>query len=104
MADITGPLTQRFDLGRFVDHLLEDYEQLRQGVISIPEARARADSARQVLRGVRQYVELAKHLERAAPVLPAPREPDEEGNGRTGDGGPQIIPPPRAKRRRTRDL
>lgn len=97
MPDVTGHLTQRFDLGRFVDHLLEDYEQLRQGAISIPEARARADSARQVLRGIRQYVELAKHLERGAPVLPAPpKEP--EGTE------PDIIPPGRAKRRRTRDL
>jgi len=102
--ELIGPLTERFDLGRFVDHLLEDYELLRAGKITIPVARARADSARQVLRGVRQFMELTKQLEMATPVLPAPREPDEEGTGRTGDGGPQIIPPPRAKRRRTRDL
>lgn len=60
-ADV-GPLTERFDLMKFTDGLIGDLQRLRNGEISVQDARARAELARQVLRSVALVVTAQKFL------------------------------------------
>lgn len=62
----SGPMTARFDLLQFTDDLISDLSKLRQGKISIRDARARAELARQVLRSVHYVVSAQKFIERNA--------------------------------------
>ncbi len=67
-----GPMTARFDLLTFTDDLIGDLRDLRQGKISVRDARARAEIARQVLRAVHYVVSAQKFIEQQAlPVPPA---------------------------------
>jgi hypothetical protein len=68
-----GPMTARFDLLTFTDGLIGDLQALRRGKISVRDARARAELARQVLRAVHYVVTAQKFLESNAQVLPAPK-------------------------------
>lgn len=76
-ADIKedGPMTQRFDLLTFTDGLIKDLAELRLGKISVRDARARAELARQVLRSVHYVVSAQKFIEQQAlsvpPAMPA---------------------------------
>jgi hypothetical protein len=71
----SAPLSERFNLAKFTDDLVGDLKALRQGKITVREARARADLAKQVLRSVHYVVTAQKYLaENATPALP---------NGRT---------------------
>ena len=65
-----GPLTQRFNLMSFTDGLIEDLDALRSGKISVREAMARANLAKQVLRGVHYVVTAQKFLSDNARRLP----------------------------------
>lgn len=86
-TELTGPLTQRFNLGDFTDSLIDDLNQLRAAKISIRDAQARAQLARQVLRSVHYFVIAQKFLEQTTPLLPA----------QNADGSP-VEPSASAKR------
>ena len=71
MANIkeTGPLTDRFNLMDFTDSLILDLQSLRAGKISIKDAMARAEIAKQVLRSVGFVVSAQKYLsDNAKPI------------------------------------
>ena len=65
------PLADQLDLKRVIGGLIGDLDDLRAGTISVRDARARADLAREILRGVRLIVEAQKFL--SGQALPAPR-------------------------------
>lgn len=65
-----GPLTQRFNLMSFTDGLIEDLDALRSGKISVRDAMARANLAKQVLRSVHYVVTAQKFLSDNARKLP----------------------------------
>ncbi len=65
----TSPVADRFDLDRVIVGLVKDLEDLRAGRISVDDARARADLAKQVMNGVRTVVNAQRYLEgRARPI------------------------------------
>jgi len=65
-------LAERLDLGTFIGGLVTDLKMLREGKISVRDAHARAELARQVLRGVHYVVNAQKYLEgRALPTQPS---------------------------------
>lgn len=66
-----GPLTQRFNLMSFTDDLIADLAALRAGQITVREARARADLAKQVLRAVHYVVTAQKFIEGRAKQIGA---------------------------------
>lgn len=66
---IPSSLAEQFDLRSFVGGLVSDLKELRAGKISVRDAHARAELARQVLRGVHYVVTAQKFLE--ARALPA---------------------------------
>jgi hypothetical protein len=76
-----GPMTERFDLLSFTDGLIGDLRDLRKGKISVRDARARAEIARQVLRAVHYVVTAQKYIEQNALPVPTgrPTEPKSEG-------------------------
>lgn len=67
-----GPMTARFDLLQFTDDLIGDLTELRKGKISVKDARARAELARQVLRAVHYVVSAQKFLEQKALPVAGP--------------------------------
>ena len=71
MDDGSQTLTERLDLATLIAGLMGDLKELRSGAISVREAHARAELARQILRGVHYVVTAQKYLEGRA--LPAPR-------------------------------
>lgn len=71
MDDGSQTLTERLDLATLIAGLMGDLKELRSGGISVREAHARAELARQILRGVHYVVTAQKYLEGRA--LPAPR-------------------------------
>jgi hypothetical protein len=73
-----GSASERFNLPIFVDRLIVDLELLRAGKISIREAKARAELAKQVLRGVHYVVTAQKYLEGQAKEIPPYKGPTVE--------------------------
>lgn len=72
MARDTGPsLTDRFSLDAVIIGLAMDLQQLRDGQITIADAQARANLAKQYFNGVRVVVNARKFLEGAARELPS---------------------------------
>lgn len=63
-------LADRLSLDGLIAGLIDDLRDLRAGKISIREAHARAELARQILRGVHYVVTAQKYLEGRA--LPSP--------------------------------
>ena len=63
-------LAERLDLATLIAGLIGDLKSLRAGQISVREAHARAELARQILRGVHYVVTAQKYLEGRA--LPSP--------------------------------
>lgn len=47
-----APLTDRFNLMSFTDELIDDLKKLRKNEISVHEAHARANLAKQILKAV----------------------------------------------------
>jgi hypothetical protein len=66
-----GPMTERFNLATFTEELIGDLKLLRAGKISVRDARARADLAKQVLRAVHYVVTAQKFLADNAKQIPA---------------------------------
>lgn len=64
-------LSERLDLATLIAGLIGDLKDLRAGKISNRDAHARAELARQVLRGVHYVVTAQKYLDGRA--LPAPK-------------------------------
>lgn len=69
-----GPLTERFNLMEFTDSLIGDLEALRAGKISVRDAMARAEIAKQVLRSVGFVVTAQKFLSERAQLVPPTNE------------------------------
>lgn len=74
MPEGTKLLTERFDLSDLINGLVSDLRALRGGTITVREAHARAELARQILRGVHYVVTAQKFLEGRA--LPMPEAAD----------------------------
>ena len=74
MPDQEQSLADRLNLSDLIAGLIGDLRQLRAGTISVREAHARAELARQILRGVHYVVVAQKFLEGRA--LPAPNKPE----------------------------
>lgn len=70
--EVTTALSERFNLAGFTDSLLNDLALLRTGKISIRDAKARADLAKQVLRAVHYVVTAQRFLSDNAKQLPSP--------------------------------
>lgn len=73
-----GSISERFNLLGFTDSLITDLELLRAGKISLREAKARAELAKQVLRSVHYIVTAQKFLEGQATRVPQRRIKDIE--------------------------
>ena len=75
-AEETSPqsLVERFDLADLISGLAADLRDLREGRLSVRDAHARAELARQILRGVHYVVTAQKYLE--GRMLPAPVKTD----------------------------
>lgn len=67
-------LSERLDLQDLIGGLVGDLRALREGKISVREAHARAELARQILRGVHYVVVAQKYLEDRARALPSSPE------------------------------
>lgn len=67
-----APLSERFNLSTFTNDLIGDLKALRAGKISVRDARARAELARQVLRAVHYVVTAERYLGDHAHQIPAP--------------------------------
>ncbi len=62
-------MSERFNLTSFTDDLINDLHLLRNGKISVRDAHARAELARQVLRAVHYVVIAQRYLvDRALPI------------------------------------
>lgn len=69
-ASAPDTLSERLNLSDLISGLVGDLKDLRDGKISVREAHARAELARQILRGVHYVVQTQKFLESRA--LPTP--------------------------------
>lgn len=72
--DDPDSLAGRLNLGGLITGLMSDLTELRAGKISVRDAHARAELARQILRGVHYVVQAQKFLE--GQVLPPPKPGD----------------------------
>lgn len=64
-----APLAERFRLEDVILGLSSDLDALRAGVISVEDARVRAELAKQVMNGVRMVINAQKFLEQRATVV-----------------------------------
>lgn len=71
-ADV-GPLTKQFNLLEFTRALITDLQALRAGKISVPDARARAELAKQVLKTIAISLSAQKFLAASAQPVDAKR-------------------------------
>lgn len=62
----TAPMTDRFKLDDLINGLAGDLTDLRAGRISVRDAKARAELAKQILRGVHYVVTAQKFLSDSA--------------------------------------
>lgn len=70
-----SPISDRFRLDDIVTGLAGDLDDLRAGRISVQDAQARANLARQIMNGVRMVIAAQKFLEaNLPPALPATTE------------------------------
>lgn len=70
-----APLTERFNLMDFTDKLIDDLNLLRDGKISVHEAHARANLAKQILKAVHYTIVAQKFMiEQATAVTKAPKK------------------------------
>jgi hypothetical protein len=82
-------LSERLDLPQIIKGLAADLRNLREGTISVRDARARADLARELLRAVRLVVEAQRYIEGQA--LPAPSGADLKASSGMRRGGRKTI-------------
>lgn len=64
-----SPLGERFSLDAVIDGLALDLADLRAGKISLEDARARADLAKQIFNGIRLVINGRRMLEREAKMI-----------------------------------
>lgn len=57
-----APLTDRFNLMAFTDELIDDLKALRENKISVNEAHARANLAKQILKAVHYTIVAQKFM------------------------------------------
>jgi len=67
-----APITDRFNLMDFTDSLINDLKLLREGEISIHEAHARANLAKQVLKSVHYTIVAQKFMIEQAQLAEKP--------------------------------
>jgi hypothetical protein len=68
------PLAEKFSLADIINGLSDDLKARRAGSITIEDARVRAEMAKQIICGVRLYVQAQKMLEgQLKPALPSKR-------------------------------
>lgn len=85
-----GSLGERFSLDEVVAGLAFDLQELRAGRITVAQAQARAELAKQIMNGVRLVINTQKYLEDRARLIappetnphPAPSAPPSPGVGR----------------------
>lgn len=70
-----APLSERLGLGDIISGLAGDIVELREGKITVNDALARAQLAKQVFNGVRIYMNGAKLLEQNAKALNVTKTP-----------------------------
>lgn len=73
----TSPLDQRFGIEGVILGLAGDLQSLRDGSISIEDARTRAELAKQIFNGVRLAINARRHFE--GRLLPSQTNQDDEG-------------------------
>lgn len=79
-GDLGGTsMEQRFNLMVVTDGLIADLQALREGRISVRDARARAELARQILRSVHYVVTAQKFIAEQAKAIPAITEGVDHG-------------------------
>lgn len=71
-------LGDRLSLDQIIADLAQDLIDLRTGRISVKDARARGDLAREIFRGVRLAVDAQRRIEGDAKVLPGPKEESDD--------------------------
>lgn len=71
-ADGARPISDGLRLDDVIHGLNEDLHDLRAGKISVAQARASAELARQLLRGVHYVIQARRFLEGNAEALPSP--------------------------------
>lgn len=70
MADAPQTLAESLNLQTLIGDLVSDLKLLRAGKISVRDAHARAELARQILRGVHYVVQAQKYIEAQLPPPP----------------------------------
>lgn len=68
-AEIAAEVAHDFNMSKFTNSLIDDLALLREGKISIEDARARALLAKHILRSVHLVIMGRKFIEQAAPML-----------------------------------
>lgn len=71
MTDPVQTLAERLNLQDLIGGLVGDLRALRRGEISVREAHARAELARQILRGVHYVVQAQRVIEQRSKPTPA---------------------------------
>lgn len=85
--DAPQTLSERLNLSDLVSGLVGDLRLLREGKISVRDAHARAELARQILRGVHYVVSAQKYLDGTLLPPPAAAKPKAtRGKGKVVDG------------------
>ncbi len=75
----SAPLSEKFSLESVIGGLAADLQDLRAGRISIADASARAELAKQIFNGVRLVVNTRKMLEtEARKIAPVPNSVGDE--------------------------
>lgn len=69
-----SPIEKRFSLDELILSIISDLEELRAGKITVQDARARADLAKQAMNGVRLVINAQRFLESRALSLPSQNE------------------------------
>ena len=71
-----GVLSERFSLDGLIMGIINDLDDLRSGKISVKDAQARAELAKQAMNGVRLVINAQKFIEKqAVPIGTGTREP-----------------------------
>jgi hypothetical protein len=70
-------LSDQFDLPAIIRGLAADLQSRRAGLITIDDARVRAEMAKQLFAGLRLVISANKHLEQNMKSLPTPADGSE---------------------------
>lgn len=73
---VDADIAPRVDLDEIIADLVGDLKGLRSGAISVKDARARAEIAREIMRGFRLVIEARKFLMANAKTVPGIEGPE----------------------------